>query len=228
MSKASPTRLLVDQVTARIREMIVTGRFAPGAKLSESALAADLAVSTTPVREAIAALRNEGLVHVKPQSGTYVFALSAEDLEQLCALRVVLEPEAVRLALSRPDCRLGVDLTDIVDQMRAAQAEGDAQRYLGLDTAFHDTIINASGNPYFVRGYALLSGKMAAMRYRLGLDAHFMARSMVEHEQIARLIRSRAIDQVEMLLATHIAGKEGSYWQFLMDEAKRKQDADMG
>ena len=219
MPKPATAKLLVDDVTSRIREMIISGQFEPGTKLSESALAADLGVSTTPVREAIAALRNEGLVHVKPQSGTYVFDLSPEDLEQLCALRMTLEPEAVRLAVARPGGRLAEDLAAIVDQMRDASGNGDVQRYLSLDTAFHEAIIHASGNPYFIRAYGLIAAKMAAMRYKLGRDLHHMARSMEEHDQIAQLIRRRAIRRAEKILIGHIARKEGSYWDFLLASA---------
>jgi DNA-binding GntR family transcriptional regulator len=225
MSKSSTAKLLVDEVTSRIRDMIVSGQFEPGTKLSESVLAADLAVSTTPVREAIAALRSEGLVHVKPQSGTYVFDLSPDDLKQLCALRTTLEPEAVRLAVARPGCRLGDDLAAIVDQMRAAQAEGDVQRYLSLDTVFHEAIIHASENPYFIKAYGLISAKMAAMRYKLGGDAHHMSKSMEEHDQIAQLIRRRAIRQVEKILIGHIARKEGSYWEFLIAQTQQNERA---
>ena len=219
MARSPSPKLLVDEVTARIRDMIVGGQFAPGAKLSESALAAELAVSTTPVREAIAALRNEGLVHVKPQSGTYVFALAAEDLDQLCALRATLEPEAVRLALLRPDCRLGEDLSAIVAEMQTARHHGDVQQCLALDTRFHQTIIDAAGNPYFGRSYMLVSGKMAAMRYKLGRDSRHMGRAMAEHEQIAELIQRGAAEAAGKALVDHIIRKEGSYWDFLLGHA---------
>ncbi len=218
--------LLADQVTARIRDMIVSGRFGPGAKLSEQALAAELDVSTTPVREAIAALRNEGLVHVKPQSGTYVFDLTVEDLDQLCALRAVLEPAALRLALHRPDCRLAEDLSAIVGQMRDALAQGAVQTCLTLDTRFHQTIIDAAGNPYFARSYGLVSAKMAAMRYKLGRAPGHMDRAMAEHAEIAGAIRRRALPQAEAVLTGHILRREGSYWDFLLGQGRPPQAGD--
>lgn len=220
MKQSEGPQLLVDKVTSSIREMIVSGQFAPGAKLSETALAAALEVSTTPVREAIAALRAEGLVHVKPQSGTYVFALSAEDLDQLCALRATLEPAAMRLALGRPDCRLGEDLVAIAGQMDVARAQEDVQRCLALDTAFHQAIIDAAANPYFTRSYGLVSGKMAAMRYMLGRAPGYLHRAIDEHAQIAALIQRRAIGRAEQVLTAHILRKEGSYWDFLLANAQ--------
>lgn len=207
--------LLVDEVVAAIRAMIVKGIVQPGARLSENVLAQELGVSTTPVREAIALLRREGLVTVQPQSGTYVFQLLAGELNQLCELRFALEPAAVELALTRPDSTLAQDLADIVVAMRRAQDEDRVQDYLTLDTQFHDTIIAASGNPYVESAYALIASKMAALRNRLGTDPHHMEKSMREHHEIALAIADRDSASARDILVRHIARKEGSYWEGL-------------
>jgi len=207
--------LLVDEVARAIREMIVKGKVEPGEKLSENALAAELGVSTTPVREAIALLRREGLVTVQPQSGTYVFDLQPGELNQLCELRFALEPAAVQLALDNPSSTLASDLTAIVEEMKRAQAEGRIRDYLSLDTAFHDTIIAASRNPYLLSAYALIGAKMAALRNRLGSDPHHMEKSMREHVEIADAVMGRDLAKATRILVGHIARKEGSYWQHL-------------
>lgn len=206
---------IVDEVVRAIREMIVQGSVAPGEKLSENALAAELGVSTTPVREAIALLRREGLVTVQPQSGTYVFDLRPGELNQLCELRFALEPAAVQLALDSSSSTLADDLAAIVEKMSNAQAEGRVRDYLALDTAFHDTIIAASGNPYLASAYALIAAKMAALRNRLGSDPHHMQKSMREHAEIAEAIEARDLAKATQILVGHIARKEGSYWEHL-------------
>ena len=210
--------LLVDEVVRAIREMIVEGRVLPGERLSENALAAELGVSTTPVREAIALLRREGLVTVQPQSGTYVFELQPGELNQLCELRFALEPAAVQLAMEDPASTLADALDAIVGNMRAAQDSGAVKRYLALDTAFHDTIIAASGNPYILSAYALIGAKMAALRNRLGDDPHHMEKSMREHVEIVEAIRERDLSRATHILVRHIARKEGSYWEHLDPE----------
>ncbi|MCT7376650.1 GntR family transcriptional regulator [Chelativorans salis] len=213
--KLSRPALLVDEVARAIREMIVQGKVASGEKLSENALAAELGVSTTPVREAISLLRSEGLVTVQPQSGTYVFKLQPGELNQLCELRLALEPAAVELALNNPSSTLADDLAAIAEKMKQAQAEGQIREYLSLDTAFHDTIITASGNPYLSSAYALISAKMAALRNRLGNDPHHMGKSMREHVDITEAIRARDLSKARKILRGHIARKEGSYWEHL-------------
>ena len=115
-------------------------------------------------------------------------------------------------------------LSDIVDEMRNVRRAGDTQTYLSLDTAFHEAIIDASGNPYFIRAYGWISGKMAALRKRLGRDPHHMAKSMEEHDQIARLVHRRAFRQVEKILIGHIFRKEGSYSNLLLSESALASD----
>ncbi|PLK70282.1 GntR family transcriptional regulator [Rhizobium sp. TH135] len=210
--------LLVDEVMRSIRDMIVDGRVRPGERLSENALAAELGVSTTPVREAIALLRRQGLVTVQPQSGTYVFELQPGELNRLCELRFALEPSAVQLALQNPESSLSETLDRIVAHMKKAQAEGRTRDYLALDTSFHDAIIGASDNEYFNSAYALIGAKMAALRYRLGADPHHMEKSMREHIEIADAIRARDLSRAVSILVRHIARKEGSYWEHLDTE----------
>jgi DNA-binding GntR family transcriptional regulator len=207
--------LLVDEVVRAVRALIVEGEVGLGERLSENALAARLGVSTTPVREAFALLRRDGLVTVRPQSGTYVFSLRPGELTQLCELRFALEPAALRLALEEPGSTAATDLRGIVQAMEKAQEGGRTRDYLGLDTAFHDTIIAASGNPYFVGAYGLIASKMAALRNRLGSDPHHMAKSMREHAAIAEAVADRDLARANRILVGHIARKEGSYWEHL-------------
>lgn len=216
--RLSRPALLVDEVMRAIRDMIVEGRVLPGERLSENALASELGVSTTPVREAIALLRRQGLVTVQPQSGTYVFELQPGELNRLCELRFALEPAAVQLALENEGSSLPDDLDRIVADMRVAQAEGRVRDYLALDTAFHDAIIAASGNDYFTSAYALIGAKMAALRNRLGSDPHHMEKSMREHIEITEAIRARDLSRAAGILVRHIARKEGSYWEHLDPE----------
>jgi DNA-binding GntR family transcriptional regulator len=207
--------LLVDEVVRAIRALIVEGEVGLGERLSENALAARLGVSTTPVREAFALLRRDGLVTVKPQSGTYVFALAAGELTQLCELRVALEPVALRLALENTGSGLGVTLRDIVGDMSRLLGQNRTRDYLALDTAFHNAIIAASGNPYLVGAYGLIGSKMAALRNRLGSDPHHVAKSMREHIAIADAITAHDLNKANRILIGHIARKEGSYWEHL-------------
>jgi DNA-binding GntR family transcriptional regulator len=78
---------LTNIVISRVRNMIIDGELELGSVLSERKLAEELNVSKTPVREAFAQLRNEGLVTIVPQSGVRVFTLSAKGVREMCGSR---------------------------------------------------------------------------------------------------------------------------------------------
>src|SRR5581483_11326016 len=127
---------LADQAADEIRRRIVSGEFELGQALSETAIAAVLGVSKTPVREALLRLKTEGLVDIQPQRGTFVFRISAVEVRKLSEFRQVLEVAALRLAMRRDAAALGRVLERIVRDMRAAIASGDAARYREQDGHF--------------------------------------------------------------------------------------------
>ena len=82
-ARRRPARSLTTQVTEVIRDAIIDGRFPLGEALSELKLAAAFKVSRTPVREALTALQSQGLIEIRPQSGSFVFMPSDEDVGEL-------------------------------------------------------------------------------------------------------------------------------------------------
>ena len=92
---------LTEQAADEIRARIVSGEFPLGTPLSENALAGLLGVSKTPIREALLQLKMEGLVCIQPQRGTFVFDMSARQVEELGELRETVESGALALAARR-------------------------------------------------------------------------------------------------------------------------------
>ena len=91
----------VEQVYRRVREAILEGEIAPGAVMSQVALADELGVSRTPLREALRMLQSEGLVDAQANRRVTVKPISATDVEELVVMRVALETEAIRLSVDR-------------------------------------------------------------------------------------------------------------------------------
>ena len=89
---------LTREAFERIREAIVSGALEFGEPLSETQIAKALGMSKAPVRAAFMELRDKGMVNIVPQSGTYVFSPSEEDVRMLSSFRALLEDEAVRVA----------------------------------------------------------------------------------------------------------------------------------
>src|ERR671917_633209 len=112
-------RTVSASVAASLREDIVSGLLESGTRLRQVEIARRFGVSTTPVREALAALQNEGLVRVHPQRGAVVFVPSADGLREHYEIRAALESLAARKAAERFDAVHGEALEQILDEMAA-------------------------------------------------------------------------------------------------------------
>lgn len=202
---------LTSQVTECIRDMIVCGDIDLGTTISERGISSLLKVSKTPVREALAQLRNEGLVTIVPQSGVRVFTLSAREVRVLCAFRKVLEKAALEAAMAEDPKKLLRDLTAIVKRMRKAHGEDDIRTYLELDTDFHLAIFANCGNPFFRNAYGLYAGKIAALRTHLAKKPLHTKLSLQEHGAIIKAIRSNNVPELLDVLERHINRSHEAY-----------------
>ena len=138
---------LTDQAYARLRERIITGQLPPGSEVSEMELADELEMSKTPVREALGRLGVEGLVEAFPRRGYRVTTVTVKDMNDLFAVRAMLEGTAGALA--------AVNLTEV--ELERLGALADASYVRGEDTStqtfvranedFHSAIARATRNP---------------------------------------------------------------------------------
>lgn len=198
-----------------LRNSIVDGTLKMGQSLSERQIAEQLGVSKSPVREALAQLRDEGLVCIEPQKVARVFSLQSVEVGQLCDFRLALEDAAFELALAQHRLALADDLDAIVDRMTKAQASRQTAKYLTLDSQFHETIFKYCDNEYMSASYARYAGKMAALRTHLSRLPQHTQLSFREHRQIAVATRKSDLARIRQLLATHINRTRRSYGSVL-------------
>ncbi len=195
---------LTELVVKEIRTRIVEGTLQLGETISENALALELGVSKTPVRDAMQRLRAERLVDILPSRGTVVFSLGADQVEQLSVYRSVLETAAVRLSMTGDRKAFVASLTAIVESMRAARAGGDLPTYRRLDAAFHRAFFTCSGNKYLVDAYSNVEVQIQALRTRLSTDPKHIEDSYKEHLQMLAAAKAgKAADLVE-IVSSHI------------------------
>jgi len=191
-------------VATEVRSRITTGRLALGARISDKQLAAELNVSRTPVREALVQLQTEGLVVMRPQSGTFVVDLTSEDVRQICATRAILEAGALRLAaaIGSPDVmgRLGL----LVGRAAIALDDGDLALCDELDCQFHEGIVAASANGYLIRAYSEISDKLRALRHRLPREPGRMERAIAQHRHIIDLWAAGRVDLAAAEISAHV------------------------
>jgi DNA-binding GntR family transcriptional regulator len=203
-----------------LRQAIVAGDLGIGEQLSEGALARMLGISKTPVREALQQLRSEGLVRIVPQTGTFVFTLSAREVIELCELRLTLERAALRFALERNRAPFLAALKRVVAEMERAQTLGDVRAYLALDTQYHNEFFAHCDNSYMADAYGRIVGKVAALRTHLAARPSHTEKSMIEHRSLMRAIEGGKDASLGAILDRHIERTKQSYTRNIDDIAK--------
>lgn len=203
-------KTLTEQAADAIRSRIIGGQFQFGEALSEIALAHELGVSKTPVREAFLQLKNEGLVDIQPQRGTFVFQMTGQQLRQLAEMRELLEVNALRIAIRQGD-GLARALEPIMENLARTADARDPVSFRLHDAEFHQAIIDGCGNPFIHSAYNIIALRVQAFRNRLSLDAQNW-RSLEEHRQVARHTQARDAEAAAACLLDHIRGALNDYF----------------
>ena len=149
---AAKTRggLIADRAYADLRDSIVALRLPPGTALREDELMRNLGLGRTPLREAVKRLALEGLVEVRPRSGTYVTDVHAEDIVHIAELRAELEAHAARLAAKRLDDDGRARAAGLDAELEAIEGTTGIGAYMTLDERVHRFVWEAAGNPYLL------------------------------------------------------------------------------
>jgi DNA-binding GntR family transcriptional regulator len=189
---------------AHLREAILSARFEPGRKLSENELAAQLGVSRTPVREALAILRDERLVAIVPQLGTFVTLISEQAVADAAFVREALECAAIRLAAERavPE-QLALLQANLTAQERAQRAD-DAAAFDRLDEELHRTLCEVSGRSIAWDLSRRANGHLDRVR-RLSLpEPGYLGEMVAEHRAVVAAIADADADRAEATLRHHL------------------------
>jgi DNA-binding GntR family transcriptional regulator len=175
-------RTISGAVAARLRQEIVAGELPAGSRLRQVEIARRLGVSTTPVREALAALQREGLVQLHPQRGAVVFLPSVHDLREHYEIRIALEELAVGKAAERFRPEWAEPLEAVLQEMRSGPP---AERYLALNQRFHSELYARSGRERLVEMIAGLRDAASAYLNIFRATRDFPAEQLdSEHHEI--------------------------------------------
>ena len=203
---------LASQVARRLREAIIDGEFALGEMIPEETLAVSFGVSRTPVREALNQLQLQGLVVVRPQRGSYVFAPTADDISAICEFRCVVEPRAAEMAWRHDREGTIAALRSSIDEMEAARASKDSVRYGRADTRLHEAFFEHCGNSYLQAAYATAATKIATLRTHLSAPSDVLSRGGFEqHSALLAHFAAGEFEAFEKLMREHVTGTRDSY-----------------
>lgn len=195
-------RTLRLRVADELHSMITTGQLRPGERLIEDQLAAALGVSRNPVREAIRLLESTGLVEVRPRRGSYVASIDIDDLQQLLAVRALLEGRAAELAAQNATPDDAARVRAWVEAGREATEAGDVLRAAECHRGFHTEVERLAGNRYLAEVARPLLNRTELV-FSLLLERRGQA-TWVEHDAIATAIEAGDGAAAKATVETHL------------------------
>jgi DNA-binding GntR family transcriptional regulator len=192
------------QAYAMLRGAIVAGTLEPGRQLSENELSELLGVSRTPVREALIRLRDDRLVEIVPQLGTFVSRISLGAMADAQFIREALECSAIRLAAERADAGDAAALDAIVRRQREVVEAADFDRFYALDDELHGAFCALSGHGIAWDIAQRANGHLNRVR-RLSLpQPGYLTKMLDEHAAVVDAVRRNDADAAERALRHHL------------------------
>jgi DNA-binding GntR family transcriptional regulator len=196
-------------VYTHVKKAVLERRYEGGTLLTEGELAEAVGVSRTPVREALIVLERQGVVRFERNRGVRVLETTAHDLEEVFALRLLLEVPATRRACPLLGERELAALARELDAMRRFAAEGDEGTFMAHDKRFHELILQTAGN----RRLAEIVGQLRdVVRFR---GASTVGRSrdletiLTEHVAILDALRARDAGTAARAMREHLVNTGG-------------------
>lgn len=198
-------KTMSEAAAAEIRERILDGTYSPGMHLRQDVLAAELGMSRIPIREALLLLESEGLLNILPHRGAVVVKLSAEEIEELFNMRLLLEPFLFLRSAPRLTSADFSKLTKILSEYSAAIEEVNVNTWNDLNTEFHMTIYKYASSPRIVATVRnLLAECDRHTRIQLTSITADRKRAVREHRKILKLCKQGRYEEGVQLMKDHI------------------------
>lgn len=190
-----------------LRDRIFSGDYAPGARLKERQLCADLEVSRTPVREALRRLESEGLVQIEPRRGGVVSHIDAEEAEEIFALGAVIESFAAKMAAQKATAEGVAALDDVIAAMAAVLERGDDTSradYMKLDGELHGRIVAMADSRRLSAALQQVVGVPVLVQAFNRYTPEHLRQSFDQHRALVDAIRERDGEWAESAMRYHI------------------------
>lgn len=208
------TQSNVDRLTGQLRRMAADFEIKPEERIVEGEMAKRLAVSRTPLREALNRLVSEGYLTNTGGRGFFCRALTPERILDLYEARTALESEAVRHAIKRAS---DADIATLSASLQSADHEADRLALLELDEAFHLALTRLSGNAELERLLININGRIRYVRM-IGLNARDgVAAQLAAHQAILNAVQARDLDRALTALRAHIELRKEDATQAVRD-----------
>jgi DNA-binding GntR family transcriptional regulator len=205
--QAVDRRTLPTAVADRLREMIIEGQLTAGARLNERALCDRLRVSRTPLREAFRLLAADGLVHIQPNRGAQVIALSEKDIRESFEVMGALEALSGDLACRHISDGEIAEIKALTFEMQACHARRDLPAYYHLNREIHDRINAAGHNQLLSQVYKTINLRLQNLRFRSNLNHDKWDKAMQEHADMVDALSARDGARLALIMRAHLQRK---------------------
>ena len=199
-------RQAIPALHSYLRECVLDGTLVPGTKLSQVALAEQLGVSRTPLREVLRMLQEEGLVEIEPNQRTRVAGLDPQELDDTYAVRILMETLALSMTMSTfgPDGR--EDARRLLDAMRGAADAGDFPAWFAAHADYHRLITAGAGAVLKRQLQAFADRTIRYIRiYQLSEPTSWQSAGETEHAAILTALTEHDDQAALTGLAHHLA-----------------------
>ncbi|GAA1042597.1 GntR family transcriptional regulator [Virgisporangium ochraceum] len=196
-------RSTTEQAADAVRQAILSGRLLPGTPLREAALASELGISRSTLREAARTLESEGLVHYRMNRGIVVAEITAADVTDIYAARAAVELAAADALTGHRDPAVYAALAGLVERIEHAFDGGDTAAVLDGDRRFHATLVAATGSARLRRYHEQLQQEQRLALALSERSRRELGRTTDDHRQLLEALRGTP-ERARAELTTHL------------------------
>lgn len=205
-SPSARSAILSQTVVSELKRLIYSGEFLPGERLNEATLAVRMGTSRGPIREAMKVLAGLGLVTSVPNRGMFVRQLSVRDMVEVYEMRAVVFAFAAERASQNFSRQNAAQFEQLLSDMDAACEADDGTLYYELNLAFHELILDLSGNKRAKQAYDDYVKELHLFRRKYFNVSKNMHTSNVEHRKIYEAIASGSSAKAWTAAQRHVLG----------------------
>ena len=200
-----------------LKDNIMTLNLKPGELLSEAELSERLGISRTPIREVLMRLKNEHLIEVKPQTGTYISLIDINMVDQGLFMRYTLEKEVLKEACNGVSDEIIIELEkNLFTQKLIANKSDSAIEFHKLDQEFHELLFRATNKGEIWNCVLNMSTHYNRMRLLIELKNE-KKKNIKDHEKYLELIKNKTPEGLDGIIKSHI--KESAHdWMKIIEE----------
>lgn len=212
---------LHDEVAAKLRERIFAGQLAPGGFIDEPSLCAELAISRTPLREALKVLTAEGLVRHEPRRGCFVSQVTEQDLDEIFPVIALLEGRcAYEAARNATDADLQA-LDQLHERLQRSARAKRITEYYETNFAIHEAIIVLANNRWLAQVIGDLRKIVKLARLQQLHAPGRLEQSLSEHMAVYAALKARDAEGAEAAMRTHLTRQRVALRELVRHQTSR-------